>query len=149
MSGSGNGVTVIGPAARRAKWSAWCIALVCGRLFVGRLHEKRSRDDGWERYLSPFYDLVSGFTFGPGGVSEVHRCFPPLALSLNRIDLPSGGYTLWAFDAMSDTELEGMEAQVEVAEEIWKRMQAARSGLLTPDIPGGVDLSKLPPMQKK
>ena len=145
MSGGSNGVTVMGPAARRAKWCDWYICLVAGRTFVGRLFEKRDSVDGWERYLQPFFDFNSGFVPTPQGLAEMHRVFPPLALSLKRLDLPKDGFVLFAFGDLDDAELEGLEHQVDQAEEMWKAMRAARSGLTI--VPPGA--GPLPPMPKK
>lgn len=142
MSGS-NGLTVVGPDARRARWASWHIALVAGRLFIGRLVERPNDLVGGhpQRHLQPFYDFNSGFVPTPSGLAEMHRAFPPFALSLKRLDLPASGYVLWPFTDLDDSELEGIEGQVTAAEELWNKMRAARSAVV---LAPGANLSKLP-----
>lgn len=141
-----NGVTVIGPEARRLKWSAWYIVRAAGALVVGRMHEKPPEHQGGKpsRYLQPFYDFSSGFVTTNQGMAEVHRVFPPLALSLKRMDLPDG-CVLWPFTDLDDSELAGIEGSIKDAEDLWNQMRAARSGVIQAP---ALDLSRMPKMPK-
>lgn len=121
--------TIIGGDALKNKWREWCIVLMGGARFVGRVRPQAGVP-GSTRRLSPVYDLVSGFQPTPQGLQEVHKAYPLMALTIKGIDLPDHGCVLIPLSELEKMELEGMAEMIAAAEDLEQQMKAARSNIV-------------------